>query len=131
MPQIAAAIALNNGAATPVAVSFTPEVVSPTQVTFVDRSSGTSLGYKRLTFTFSPATAKRATTRVGITFSFPEVATVSGVPTLVHTARYQNGEFIIPETMSLASRADLRAFVANACNLPLANSMVKDLETAW
>lgn len=131
MPQVSAAISLNNGAATPVAISFTPERVSSTEATFVDRSAGYSNGYKRITFTFNPANAKRPTTRVGVTFSFPEISVVNGVATVIHTARYQNGEFIIPDTMSAASRADLRAFVANGMDQALAISMVKDLDTAW
>lgn len=131
MPQVSAAITLNNGAATPVAVSFTPERISSTEATFVDRSAGYSNGYRRITFTYSPPNGKRATTRVGVSFSFPEISVVNGVATVIHTARYQNGDFIIPDTMSVASRADLRAFVANGMDQALAIAMVRDLDTAW
>lgn len=131
MPQISAAITLNNGAATPVAISFAPERISSAEATFVDRSAGYSNGHRRVTFTFSPANGKRSTTRVGVSFSFPEISVVNGVASVIHTARYQNGEFIIPDTMSATSRADLRAFVANAMDQALIIAMVKDLDTAW
>lgn len=131
MPQVTAAITLNNGAATPVAISFAPERVSSTEAVFVDRSAGYSNGYRRITFTYSPPNGKRSTTRVGVSCSFPEISVVNGASVVIHTARYQNGEFIIPDTMSAASRADLRAFVANAMDQALAIAMVKDLDTAW
>jgi len=131
MPQITGAINIKNGANTPVDIAYSPEFVSPEKVVLVDRSSGYPLGYKRITFTFSPSTTKRNTTRVGVAVSYPEISVVNDMPVLLHTGRFQNGDFIIPDTMSLTGRAHLRALVANGLDTVLALAMIRDLDTSW
>lgn len=131
MPQITGAINIKNGADTPVDIAYSPESVSPDKVVLVDRSPGYPLGYRRITFTFSPSNSKRNTTRVGVSVSYPEISVVNDVPTLLHTARFQNGDFIIPDTMSTTGRASLRALVANGLDTALALAMVRDLDTVW
>lgn len=131
MPQITGAIVLANGQATPVNVSFVPEKITSEEAIFVDRSSASPLGFRRLILKMNRASGTRPTDRVTVEFSYPEIATVSGVVTLLHTARFQSGSFIIPTSMTAAARADLYAFVKNALGSSLVQSYVRDLDSAW
>lgn len=131
MPQITGAIALADGQATPANVSFVPEKITSEEAIFVDRSSASPLGFRRLTLKMNRASGTRPTDRVTVEFSYPEVATVSGVITLLHTARFQGGNFIIPTSMTAAARANLFAFVKNAMGSSLVQSYVRDLDSAW
>lgn len=131
MPQITGAITLADGQATPVNVSFVPEKITAEEAIFVDRSSASPLGFRRLVLKMNRATGTRPTDRVTVEFSYPEIATVSGVVTLLHTARFQSGNFIIPTSMTAAARANLFAFVENAMASSLVQSYVRDLDSAW
>lgn len=131
MPQITGAITLADGQATPVNVSFVPEKITAEEAIFVDRSSASPLGFRRLVLKMNRATGTRPTDRVSMEFSYPEIATVSGVVTLLHTARFQSGSFIIPTSMTAAARANLFAFVKNAMGSSLVQAYVRDLDSAW
>lgn len=131
MPQITGAIVLNDGQATPVGVSFVPEKITSEEAVFVDRSSASPLGYRRLTLKMNRANSSRPTDRVTMEFSYPEIANVGGVVTLLHTARYQSGSFVIPNSMTAAARANLFAFVKNAMGSSLVQAYVRDLDSAW
>lgn len=131
MPQITGAIVLADGQATPVNVSFVPEKITSEEVVFVDRSSASPLGYRRITLKMNRASGTRPTDRVTVEFSYPETAIVSGVVTQLYTARYQSGSFVIPNSMTSAARANLYAFVKNAMGHPLVQSYVRDLDSAW
>lgn len=131
MPQITGAISLNDGQATPVAVSFTPEMVTPGKVVFVDRSGGVPAAFRRLTLTMKRSSVGKPTTSVALEFSYPEISNVGGVITVLHTGRFASGKFIIPDTMSAAARANLLAFVRNAFTSSLVYAYVRDLESAW
>lgn len=131
MPQITGAISLNDGQATPVAVSFTPETITPEKVVFVDRSGGVPAAFRRLTLTMKRSSVGKPTTAVSIEFSYPEISNVGGVITVLHTGRYASGKFIIPDTMSAAARAHLLAFVRSALNSSLVYAYVRELESAW
>lgn len=131
MPQITGAIVLADGQATPANVSFVPEKITSEEVVFVDRSNASPMGFRRLTLKMNRANGSRPTDRVTVEFSYPEVAIVSGVVTLLHTARFQSGSFVIPTSMTAAARANLFAFVKNAMGSALVQSYVRDLDSAW
>lgn len=131
MPQITGAIVLADGQATPANVSFVPEKITAEEAIFVDRSSASPLGYRRLVLKMNRASSARPTDRVTVEFSYPEIAVVGGVVTLLHTARFQSGSFIVPNTMTTAARANLFALVKNAIGSGLVQSYVRDLDSAW
>lgn len=130
MAQITGPLSINNGAGTPVAKSFAPERVAPELSTFTERTSGVSAGFPRLSVGFSPASSKRATNRVDIRLDLPVLHTVANVSTVAYVGRFQ-GYFVIPDTMTAAERADLRAFVANALDNALVVGVVKDLDPMY
>lgn len=130
MSQITGPLSINNGAGTPVAKSFAPERVAPDLSTFTERSAAVSAGFSRLSVGYSPASSKRATNRVDVKLDLPVLSTVNGVSTVAYVGRFQ-GYFVIPDVMTAAERADLRAFVANALDNAAVMGVVKDLDPLY
>ena len=131
MAQVTGALAINNGATTPVAKSFAPERVGPELSTFVEKSFSQSAGFLRLAVGFSPASTARKTSRVDVSFDLPTmVDRGGGVYEQAYVGRFK-GYFVIPDQMSSLERKDLRAFVANALNNTLVKGVVEDLDPMY
>lgn len=126
----AAAIVLNDGQATPVAVTFSPERVTPERSIFADRSSGISLRFRRLNASFSPSVPNRPTNRSGLTVSVPVTSTVNGVTTVAFTM-IGKLEFVLPDGSSDADRKDLYAFMQNALANTLLRGNLRDLDPLY
>lgn len=130
MSQITGPLSINNGAATPVAKSFSPERVAPGQSVFTERSAAVSAGFYKLSVGYSEASSKRPTNRVDLTLDLPVLQTINGVSTVAYVGRFK-GYFVIPDTMTAAERADLHAFVANALDNTAVKAVVKDLDPMY
>jgi hypothetical protein len=130
MSQVTTSLSINNGAATPVAVTFAPERIAPELSTFVDRSGGVSALYPRLSVKFSPAANNRPTNRVDIDLDLPVGSTVNGVSTVASTGRVRCYA-VIPDTWDAASRANLAALFANALDNALIRGVLKDLDPLY
>lgn len=129
MSQIQAPLTINNGAATPVAVSYGPERVAPELSTFVDRTSGVSALYPRVSIKFSPAIG-RATNRVDLDIDYPVGTTVNGVSTVASIGRVRSYA-VIPDTWNAADRANLVALFANALDNASIRGVFKDLDPLY
>lgn len=130
MSQISAPVVVYDGKATPVAQTFHPERVAPELSTFVERTSGVSAGYKRISIGFSPASTKRPTNRIDVSFDFPVLGTTNGVSTVAYVARFK-GYFVIPDTMTAAERKDFFALGWNALNTSPLTGVVRDLDPLY
>lgn len=130
MSQVTGPLSINNGAATPVAKSFAPERVAPDLSAFTERTAAASAGFVRLSVGLSPASAKRSTNRIPVRLDLPVLQTVNGVNSVAYTGRF-NGEFVIPDVMTAAERADLHAYVANALDNALVKAVIKDLDPMY
>lgn len=130
MSQVSGALTINNGAATPVAKTFSPERVSPDLATFTERTATSSAGFVRLGVGFSPASSKRATNRVDISLDYPVLSVVNGVSSVAYVGRFK-GYFIVPDVMTALERADLAAYVANALDAVSIRAVVKDLDPLY
>lgn len=130
MSQVTGPLSINNGAATPVAKTFSPERVDPEGSTFTERSAGVSAGFTRLGVAFSPASSKRSTNRVDISLDLPVLATSDGISTVAHVARFK-GYFVIPDVCTPETRANLHAFVANALDNALVKAVVVSLDPMY
>lgn len=128
MPQITGALSINNGAAS--AKSFQPERVAPEWSTFTERTSTVSAGYPRLGIGLSPASAKRPTNRVDVSFDLPILQVVNGINSVAYTGRFK-GYFVIPDTMTALERADLHAYVANGLANTVIRAIIKDLDPTY
>ena len=130
MSQITGALTINNGAATLVAKTFSPERVAPELSTFTERSATSSAGFARLGIQFSPASSKRATNRIDLSLDLPILQTVNGVSSVAYVGRFK-GYFVVPDVMTAAERADLAAYVANALNNTQVRAVIKDLDPMY
>lgn len=130
MSQITGALTINNGAATPVAKTFSPERVTPELTTFTERSAASSAGFIRLGVAFSPASSKRATNRIDVSLDFPVLQTVNGVSAVAYVGRFK-GYFVVPDIMTSSERADLAALVANALDNAQVRAVIKDLDPMY
>lgn len=116
-----AALTINDGAATPVAHTFSPVNIDAAGVAkWVDRSSGIALGFPTITFSMRQPNKVNRNYKVTTKVVYPvleqtSASTASGIqpaPTKAYDLVF-NGEFILPERSTLAQRNDLLAFVKN------------------
>lgn len=131
MPS-ATTITLADGQATPVNHDFVPVSVNPGQAVFVNRDSTTSAGQMELILQFDRAKSGRKTDRVKFRFNMPVEATDSttGLTYVAHTARF-SCDIILPDEMTTAERADMAAYVANACAHAVLNGYISDLDPVY
>lgn len=131
MSQVTGAIVLNDGQATPVAVSFYPEQVTPAISTFVDRASGIATQYRRLSIRFDPSKSARADTRAELNVSIPVSGTLpSGATGILRTLR-ATMKFQLPDGCTDAERKDLFAFAKNALANALVTGVVRDYDPLY
>lgn len=113
-------IVINDGAATPVAHTFSPDGFTGDVCEFHDRSGGISVGYPKITAkSVSPS---RTSKMYKVTYKvvLPVLETASGTssngfapaPTLAYNLEC-NMTFITPQRSTLQNRTDLLAFVKN------------------
>jgi hypothetical protein len=129
----ASVLTINDGAATPVAHSFTPRgFVGPDLTTLIDLDHNTPAACPSFSLSLSPSTSNRRTNRVKISFAYPKtaVSVVDGAERLVYTARF-NADVVIPDDMAVADRWDFAAFIKNAFADPLINDYIKELDPIW
>lgn len=130
MPQFTS-FAINDGSATPVAVTFSPELLSSTQTVLVDRRKAARDQQPSITYAFDrPVPARPNTFKVNGKLAYPIVQTVSGVETVTDIAR---GEFlfVLPTSMQLTDRKHLRAFLRNAVDQALIKAGIEDLDPMY
>lgn len=130
MSQVTGPLTINNGAETPVAMSFAPVAVAPSLSVFAEKTSASSAGYKKLSIGASFASGNRATNRIDMAFDMPVIEVVNGVSTVTRVGRFK-GYFVIPDTMTASERADMAAFVANALDDTQVRDVIKNLDPLY
>lgn len=130
MPQFVSPLAINDGTATPVAVSYSVEKLSSDHSILVDRRLASRDQQPALTVTFDRASATRKTYKVKRSVAYPLVRTINSVDTVIDIARC-NVEYIIPNTATLQERKHLRALVANSEDNVLLMAGVVDLDPLY
>jgi len=129
MPQ-AGNVIINDGQATPVAKTFTPESVTPQVSTFADRTSGIALGFQRIAVSTSFAKSAGSVNRTKYTVSVPVTQTVNGVTSVAYTLR-ANVEFIFPDGSTDAQRKDVYAYVVNGLQHTNVRASLRDLDPQY
>lgn len=129
-----AALTINNGAATPVAKTFSPtqKFGGPKIPAIWKLKEGVSpLAWCRIEITESRTS--RGSRRVEYKILVPYVTTVDGIPTLVSTALYDSrtGGFIIPENAVTAQIDDLYAFQKNLSAHAVMDAWVRQQDPAF
>lgn len=116
----AANLVIADGQATPVNQTFAVESATPALTSFAERSSGISVGYRRIKVSNSFASGKNVVNKSKLTIEVPITQTVSGIVSVAYTLR-ANVELILPDPSTDAQRKDLYAFLKNG----LANALIQ------
>lgn len=144
MPAFAA-LTVNDGAATPVAHTFSQVSLDQKEglARYADRSGGVALGYPQISLQIlypqgrGRISDSSRVNRVKVTIELPVMEVLSGsdagytpAPTVAYTMRFQ-GEFILPERATLQNRKDILAYCKNLLANAVVTSLVQDTEAIW
>lgn len=111
MPAVST-LTINNGAAAPVAKTFTRSVEGDGKVSFYERSATTPMGFVKILFNVYQPKSENGTTRIEIDIYQPTTAVVdSKVVKLYHLASSQR--HYLPGIATQADIDDLLAFNGN------------------
>jgi hypothetical protein len=131
-------VVINDGAASPVAHTFSPVSIVGDLAKLADRSGGIAIGFPVITQSIrSPGNGLR-TYKVMMKVSVPTLDVVAGsttagtiaAPSLAFTC-LANVEFVLPERSSLSERKNILAYVRNYLATSVAASAVQDLEPLY
>lgn len=126
MPAIAA-LSVNDGLATPVAHTFSPQSTTGARAVWADRSPSIPAGYRTISHELADPNGNRTVHKVTMGFSSPVVAAVDGSDTVV---RYNSAQVVLnihPQS-TLQERKDILAYVANTLGLATVKTSVENLE---
>lgn len=126
MPAIAA-LAVNDGLATPVSHTFSPQSTTGAKAQWADRSPSIPAGFRTISHELADPNGSRTVHKITFGFMCPTVATVNSVDTVV---RYSSAkvELNIHPDSTLQERKDLLAYVANTLGLATMKTSVENLE---
>lgn len=126
MPAIAA-LTINDGLATPVAHTFSPQTSDGTKAKWADRSPTIPAGFRVISHEMAEPNGTRTVNKVTMGFMIPVVATVDSADTVV---RYNSAQVVLnvnPQS-TLQERKDLLAYVTNTLSNATMKTSVENLE---
>lgn len=126
MPAIAA-LSINDGLATPVAHTFSPQSTTGARANWADRSPSIPAGYRTISHELADPNGTRTVHKVTMGFMTPTVATVDGSDTVV---RYNSAQVVlnINPSSTLQERKDLMAYISNFLLNATVKTSVENLE---
>lgn len=133
MSQVTGAITLADGQTTPANIAFNPESITPALSTFVDRSSGIAVSYRRLSVRTEPnkGTVGNRFQRNQFSVSYPVYGVLaSGASGVKYTLR-ANISIDLPEGCTDAERKDLYAFAKNGLANALVTGALRDYDPMY
>ena len=118
--------------ATPTAHLFDPVGKTPAGAVlyFNNTDASTSATAEGVTISMSRANGSRNTNRVKLSLAVPYEQTVDGAIEVRSTAR-MNVDFILPDDMTAAERADFAALASNLLDVSDIKNHVEDLIPVW
>jgi len=126
-------IVINDGAATPVAHTFSPVGINAANVaSWKDRSPAYPVGYNSLSLLLREPVNGSASRnyKMSLKLVLPTIDTSTGTPVKVYDA-FASAEFVIPEQATLQNRKDLLALLKNALANAAITAAVQDLENVY
>jgi hypothetical protein len=126
----AAAITINDGQATPVAVTFNPEVITSDVATFADRTAGVAIGFRRISVSNKFAKGASKVNRAKFSVDYPVTALVNGITTVAYTLR-GTVDVILPDQATDTERKNLVAFLSNGLANTAIRGAVRDLDPMY
>lgn len=125
MPSVSN-LTVNDGEATPVAVTFHPESIGNGNATFRDDRQGQSILMPRIIVNLSLASANRPSNRVVYRVNYPVKRTVDGADVLDYTCRSETN-FILPDRATTQDRQNLLAFHVNGLSDSQIMAVIRDV----
>lgn len=89
---------------------FTGQVGTQTPASWLEKSSGTFIGYKQLTLMLARSKGAKGALKITVAVKFPKLSTVDGIESVVHNSLF-NGSVTIPDTMTLSERTAFAAYL--------------------
>jgi hypothetical protein len=131
-----AAIAIQDGAATPVTHTFSPTKIDANGIaSFQERVSGVPIGYPTITWSVRAPTKGSSSYKITGKLTQPKVIDVTDTSgKSVKTVDYVNlatVDLVVSEKSTKQERKDLRVLMANALNTALLSTSADDLESFW
>lgn len=130
MPQFTTPLTINDGSATPVAVSFNPEQLSSSLTVLVDRREASRDFQPSIEQTFDRASAQRQTFKVGTNVLVPVVRVVGGITTPRRPIRIKILADI-PQEATAQERKHAFAFAKNALGHSYVQAGYTDLDPLY
>lgn len=127
MPSITAALSINNGAASPVAKTFSIAEKNPAQSLFEERTTGIQSQFTLLRIRGQKPSGARKSSRVEFKVALPVIRAVDGVNVAIDSA-VALCSFTMPEGMTIDERKDLLAFLSNSLSHADLKKTVQDLD---
>lgn len=128
MSQVTGAMSINDSALA--AKSFSPVKVTPEETIFAEKTVLSQVGWKQITVRFSPASAKRQTSRIDFDLDMPVTQTVNGIVSLAYTLRYRSYA-VIPTQATQLERYDAYAFFTGGLNVAGPKAVFRDLDPLY
>lgn len=131
-----AAIAILDGAATPVSHNFVPAKIDSNGVaSFQERISGVPVGYPTITWSVRAPTKGSSTYKVTGKLSIPKVITTTDASgksiTSVDYTNLATIDLVVSSRSTKQERTDLRVMMSNMLKHAAIVSTVDDLESFW
>ncbi len=126
MPAIAA-LTINDGAATPVAHTFTPVTTNGSVAKWADRSPSIPAGFRTITEEVRDPSGNRTVHKITLGFYIPVVATVDSVDKVVRFNSAQVVFNMAPDS-TLQERDDTLTYVINTLSHASVRTSVENLE---
>lgn len=123
-------IALADGKASPVTHTFTPVTTDGSNAELANRAAAIPQGYEGLKVTVRKPQSASGAYRIDFEMSFPVVASVNGVDTVVRTSKFQGSLYesaVGPE----ADRKDHRVLIANLFQHATIATVIEKLEPIY
>jgi hypothetical protein len=126
----AAPIVINDGKATPAAVTFNPEDIATGNASFVDRTPGVATAFRRVSVQYKPARGAATVNRGTLNIEMPVTTLVNGITQVAYVLRAKVDVYL-PVASTVAERNDLYAFLQNGLGNALVRGAVRDLDPIW
>lgn len=131
-------ITINDGAATPIAHTFTPSGITGEVARYHDRSGGISVGFPAISISSVTPSKTSRLYKARVKVVLPVLENTSGSAsngfTPAPTKAYDlmaDMTFILPERSVKQNRKDLLAFVKNLLAQPVITSVIEDNEVVY
>lgn len=127
MAQAPTSLSINDGSATPVAITFTTVKATPELSVFKDKRLAKVAYWPEISLSASLPSATAKVRKADFRVAYPVVDPITGLVTDI--ARFRDGVFDIPVSMGQTDVNHFYAFVKNGLANPVIQAAIRDMDT--